>query len=387
MGWWTWQRVDEIEMMEDDVFRQSIWRDAPLDGEALAAARALHGDGLDWWRFDYFDDDFRAALAVGWSASRDRVVVDHRLMPLLPPPVAAPGTEARLLVAPDAPIAYGAWCRIDDAAIEAFRIWPSARTVDDGPGRLTLHGGWFGGVWSDTLTRSAGTFPPDLMADPLCMRGPFAPTTDLRTPLERVCKRWGVVPRSAEPTADANDLVVGTDAETARIDRRRRDWFLLRIPKADMKVEFTTESGDSSSVMIKPGWRSPYLVASAEVKATMVLPFVDLMKSWHPRENSMWGLDYDAFHGLPERIPSPYASRLHRREAAAAAWAILEALAAEDAEGEAPAPSPRHVRLNNWHWIGPWLPHGVLFDVPEPLSDPMPPAFRDYDVIFAPKGM
>ena len=386
MGWWTWQRVDEIEMMEDDVFRQSIWRDAPLDGEALAAARALHGDGLDWWRFDYFDDDFRAALAVGWSANRDRVVVDYRLMPLLPPPVAAPGTEARLLVAPDAPIAYGAWCRIDDAAIEAFRIWPSARTVDDGPGRLTLHGGWFGGVWSDTLTRSAGTFPPDLMADPLCMRGPFAPTTDLRTPLERVCKRWGVVPRSAEPTADANDLVVGTDAETARIDRRRRDWFLLRIPKAHAVVEFAA-TADLSSAGIKPAWKTPYLWVPLVTESTMVLPFVDLMKSWHPRENSMWGLDYDAFHGLPERIPSPYASRLHRREAAAAAWAILEALAAEDAEGGAPAPSPRHVRLNNWHWIGPWLPHGAPYNVPDEREDSIPLAFRDYDVIFAPKGM
>ncbi len=88
---------------------------------------------------------------------------------------------------------YGAFVRVDDAVMEAFRIWPTGRVEADGPGRLEVVGGWFNGHWRSGLRRSAITFPTDLMLTALAaQRAKPEPTLPL-APLDATADEWECV--------------------------------------------------------------------------------------------------------------------------------------------------------------------------------------------------
>lgn len=127
-GWWRFSptpeggRMDHIHTGEAFVAGSLL---SPQHDELADKAHPTH-PALVWRHFHYRHPDLEMPLVVGFASDASAVILDYNL--------SLPGVDGQ------AP-AYGAWARVDDAALEAFRIWPNWRTATDDAAMLRTFGG------------------------------------------------------------------------------------------------------------------------------------------------------------------------------------------------------------------------------------------------------
>ncbi len=220
LGWWQWagggDAGDLGQMWHIHTGERLVHR-GPIDPAQRASLGAdLHADlreAATLHRFDYLHEELDYPLILSVTPDFSRLELDHTASAAL--------WRAEVGAAEHFP-RYGAFCRVDDAALEAFRIWPSERRQGDGQGRLILHGGWFNGCWQAGLKRSTWTFSQDVVQWAFETRrsGPVDPAPPPLAPLDAVPQRW----EKKVYRGDAK-IVPGTDLvySNARFSRRHPD--------------------------------------------------------------------------------------------------------------------------------------------------------------------
>lgn len=381
LGWWQFAPTPEGGRMEHVHTGEAIVAGAPLSGTERELAEAAHPGRpeLAWRRFHYEHGELHAVLAVGLGPDAGLTVVDYNL-------------SARLSGA--AMPAYGPWVRVDDAVLEAFRIWPSARTGDDPPGRLRTVGGWFNGEWEPRLGRSTIVFPPDVFLRAAALQY-VSPEPDLDLPpLDLRSRRWV------------------TDSEGRLVNQYQSD----ETAVASM-VSLSLVSGETASVQlsdrvvttpyeVKPETGEGEGVERVVATAHRLFP----SKAGNPLKTGVWtedkqdaarerlthlerrvfypsaeALAHDPDKELPlwRNIISPQASRRAWREC------VVLFLVAPARNASEPKPvwpeatilppiEKRTVELRHLLWIGSWFPNELARPDRQTKIEQLPPAYHDY---------
>ena len=191
LGWWQWLPSDGAgplgTMRHVHTGEALVHRGALGAAEAEAVrpdlAEAMRDAPDTLQRFDYVHPELTYPLVATVSPDFSRIEIDHGASAALWRREA--GTDRTHPT-------YGPFCRVDDALLEAFRIWPSARRKEDGQGRLIIHGGWFNGSWQKGLKRSTWCFSQDVVQWALATRrsGPVDPDPPPLAHLDAESARW-----------------------------------------------------------------------------------------------------------------------------------------------------------------------------------------------------
>ncbi len=186
--WWHWEQADGAGGLGQVRHVHSGMRIPPLGPVGPGRQASLGEDfrpglrqGTTLHRFDCAHEDLGSPLVLSVAPGIWRQTLDHTAS-------AAPRRRAGGMAGPGS----GAFCRGDDAALEAFQFWPSARRQTNGQGRLVQHGGWHYRRWQSGLTRSTWTFSQDVVQwerQARCV-GPVGPTLSELKPVAAVPERW-----------------------------------------------------------------------------------------------------------------------------------------------------------------------------------------------------
>lgn len=183
LGWWQWEAGDgPLGIMRHVHSGERLVHRGAVTPEALGAAMPPDLQGAELQRIDYQHPDLTYPLVVAITPDFARLVLDHNAS------AALWRAETGSAEYP----AYGPFCRVDDAALEALRIWPSDRRQEDGQGQLISHGGWFNGRWQRGLKRTTFTFSQDVVRWALDTRraGPIDPAPPPLAPLDAKPEEW-----------------------------------------------------------------------------------------------------------------------------------------------------------------------------------------------------
>ncbi len=320
-GWWQFWPSEGAGRMDHLVTGESLVSRARLEGQELEQAQAAYpGEALRWRCVDYKHSGLEMSLVIAMSEDAGRIIVDYNLSAQLFGPQPA----------------YGAWARVDDAVLEAFRIWPTGRAHDDEPGRLVTHGGWFNGGWERGLCREATCFPTEAYAAARFVQFRSPEPQPLLLPLDQKPWTWALAPHGSlgngqemssggfswdDQVRSAGKLLVGTG------DAARTYWHAScsladnpDVEQIDLKL--------SSSAGI-------WLFHDSDVE------------SGHSLKGRSPGID---FHGP---VPSPQDSRRSWRD-----FVAVGLLAPIDTQR--PASPHRVLTISDGLWIGDWAVYSCV---------------------------
>lgn len=228
LGWWQWIEgeggVGRLGAMchvytgEKIVHRGTLSEAVPdrrHDIEPHLHENLRNADGL-LQRFDYLHNELEYPLVVAVTPDFSELHVDHNASVVL--------WRLERGGAQEYP-PYGVFCRVDDALLEAFRIWPSSRSASDRPGRLSVLGGWFNGSWLARLLMSAITFPPNVFQHAFALQTIVPDRKISVCPLDAKTRTWLVAEKSDQQIISHNIL--------SELESRSRSGFFLIAQSRD----------------------------------------------------------------------------------------------------------------------------------------------------------